>query len=157
MRLRLLLAFAFAFAFAFALPAEAQRESPPSNAATAQTETIGAPANGDGYCVATNNAAAITLTPPARFTAARLSRVRFVGLTFLAGATSTRLCHAFGETAPLAASACVTPGSNSGIVLTSGQTSTYAIARDPTNGGLVTISAQANAGTDGFICVSFGW
>jgi hypothetical protein len=42
-------------------------------------------------------------------------------------------------------------------VLTDGQTATYAVARDRSAGGLPSIQIQANAGTDGRVCVVVGW
>lgn len=134
--------------------AMAQRVSPQPSAATATTETLSAVQFGDGFCAATNNAAAIATTPPARFTQAVLDKVRFIGVTFIPGATSTRVCYVVGNTG--VSLDCTALGANSGIVLTGG-TSVYAVSRDLWAGGIQGIFAEANAGTDGFLCISYGY
>jgi hypothetical protein len=147
-------------AFVFlALPAAAQVESPPRNAAIAQIETLGAIAQTDGWCVATNGTANLDLraSAPARITAAIVGAVRFVSVRFIGGAASTRACHRIGGV--LQAAACDALDVDAAGVLTDGQAATYAVARNfsAASATLPAINAQANAGTDGAVCVAIGW
>ncbi len=138
------------------------RDSPQPSAATATTETLSALATTDGYCVPTNGTTSLDLssiTPtgsrPARITAAMANKVRFVSLTFIGGTTSTRICHRLGGS--LQAAACNALDADAVGVLLDGGSVTYAVARDLTAGALIQIEAQANAGTDGAVCVTLGW
>jgi hypothetical protein len=135
----------------------AARTSPPTNPSTATTETLGAIAETDGWCVATNGTTSVDLDAavPARLTTAEQAKVRFVTIKFIAGATSTRACHAIGQTLP--ATSCDSLDADAVGVLTDGQSATYAVARNLGDGGLPTLDAQANAGTDGAFCVSVGF
>lgn len=143
-----------------ALPAAAQRESPPATSQTAITETWGAIAETDGWCVATNAATTIDLdaAAPARITAVMKRNIRFITIRFVAGATSTRICHKLGTASGvLQANSCVALGANSAGVITDGQVASYAVGRDFKAGALVALESQANAGTDGFVCVGVAW
>lgn len=137
----------------------AQRASPPVSAATATTETLGAPLATDGWCVPTNGTTALDLdaAAPARVTAAIKNRVRFFSVKFVGttGGTSTRVCHRVGGA--LVAAACNALDADAVGVLSSGESGVYAIARDFSAGGLPEIEAQANAGSDGAVCVTIGW
>ena len=135
----------------------AARDSPPTHPSTAQTETLGGIALTDGWCVSTNGTTNLDLgaTAPARVTSSIKNSVRFIGIKFVAGATSTRVCHRMGGT--LVALACDALDTDAAGVLSDGQSATYSIARDFTAGGLPTLSAQANAGVDGSVCVTIGW
>jgi hypothetical protein len=140
-----------------ATAASAQRQSPEPSAATATTETLSAILATDGWCLATNGTSTLNLSgsAPSRVTDAIKNRVRFVSIRFVGGASSTRVCHRIGGS--LQSSACASLGSNAVGVLTDGQSATYAVARDRVQGGLPAIEAQANAGTDGAVCVVIGW
>ena len=155
-RLRFLAALVI-LAAAIVGPALAQRSSPQPSAAVATTETLSAVTSTEGWCVATNGTTTLDLaaTAPARVTAAIKSRVRFVTIRFVAGATSTRVCHRLGGS--LVAAACNALDADAVGVLTDGQSATYAVARDPVNGGLQAMEAQANAGSDGAVCVVVGY
>jgi len=162
-RLALLVAFVVAVAVSSSCipPAHAAPVSPPQEGDTALVETLGAIKATDGWCVATNGVTNIDLaaSAPARVTTTIWQQVRFVSVRFIAGATSTRMCHAVQTS--LQASACATLGANSAGVLTDGQSATYAAARDfkPSSSGVhaTPVNVQANAGTDGFFCMSIGW
>lgn len=152
-----------AYAFALLAPVlaagagHAARTSPPDHPSTATTETLGAIEATDGWCIPTNGTTALDLdaAAPARVTSALKARVRFVTVRFIAGATSTRICHRVGGA--LVAAACNALDTDAVGVLTDAQSATYAIARDPTAGGLPELEAQANAGADGSVCVTVGW
>jgi hypothetical protein len=129
---------------------------------TATTETLSGVANTDGWCVATNGTTNVNVTTsaPARVTTAISRAIRFVSVRFIAAAVtpaSTRICHAIGSSLP--ATSCDALDADTVGVLTDGQSATYAIARDlgPTRLGLPTINVQADAGTDGRVCVVVGW
>jgi hypothetical protein len=146
-----------ALAVFLAVAADAAR-IPVLNAASATSETLSPPEFVDGYCRATAGAGVtINTVPPARLIAlpGALGRVRYVGLTFIGGATSTRLCYQIGDQGQ--ALDCTALGDTSGAVLTSGATATFAVARDFASGDAQEIFAEANAGTDGFLCISWGY
>lgn len=140
-----------------AVRVDAARESPPTHASTATTETLGAIANTDGWCIATNGTTSVDLdaAAPARVTSAIKHAVRFVEIKFVAGATSTRGCHRIGGSLP--ATSCNALDADAVGVLSDGQAGTYAVARDFTAGGLPQMDGQANAGSDGAFCVTIGW
>lgn len=135
----------------------AARTSPPNDATTATKETLGAISEIDGWCVATNGTTSVDLDAavPARLTSIEQAKVRFVTIRFIAGVTSTRMCHSLGAALP--ATSCNALDADAVGVLTDGQSATYAVARDFGAGGLPTLEAQANAGTDGAVCVVVGF
>jgi len=142
---------------ALALRVDAARESPPTHASTATTETLGALALTDGWCVATNGTASVDLdaAAPGRITDAIKHAVRFVEIKFMAGATSTRGCHRIGGALP--ATSCNALDGDTVGVLGDGQAAVYAVARDFTAGGLPQMDGQADAGSDGRFCITIGW
>lgn len=145
-----------AVALMLAFDVDAQRVSP-DNPASATSETLSPLVETDGWCVATNGTTSVDVdaAAPARITAAEKSRARWIALKFIAGATSTRACHLVGGALP--ATSCNALDTDTVGVLTDGQTATYAIARDRVNGGLPNVDLQANAGSDGSLCVTIGW
>lgn len=152
-----LIALAVALLATAGLNVNAAPESPASSAATATIETLSAIANTDGWCVATNGTASVDVdaAAPARVTAQIKSRVRFISLLFVGGATSTRICHELGGTLPTAS--CDALDLDAQGVLRDGETVTYAVARDFGTANFPQLDMQANAGTDGALCVTIGW
>jgi len=131
---------------------------PVLNAASATSETLSPPVFVDGWCTPTAGAGVgMNSTPPARLISLPgvLGRIRYISMTFIGGATSTRLCYQVGDQGqPLD---CTTLGVDTGAVLLSGQTATYAIARDFASDDVQEVFAEANAGTDGFLCFAVGY
>lgn len=130
---------------------------PVLNAASATSETLSPPEFVDGWCTPTNATSYLNTAPPSRLSTVPglLGRVRYMSLTFIGGATSTRLCYQIGDQVqPLD---CTSLGQNTGAMLLNGQTATYAVARDFASGDVQEVLAKANAGTDGFLCFAWGY
>jgi hypothetical protein len=129
----------------------------PADTATATSETLSPPATSDGYCVATSGTASLNLAAaaPARITGPMKAKVRLMEVRFVAGTTSTRLCTRLGGALP--AGACDALDSDAQGILLDGNVRTLAVARDLATGALQTLDAQANAGSDGAVCVTLYW
>lgn len=142
--------------FLVAAAALAARVSP-TDTATATSETLSPPAFSDGYCIATNGTTTLALhtSLPARITAAMQAKIRLIELRFIAGATSTRICTKLGGSLPVAS--CDALDVDAQGILLDGESKTFAVARDFTAGDFPTLQAQANAGTDGAVCVTVWW
>lgn len=139
---------------------DAHAGSPPSTMQTAIVETFGGVDATDGYCIATNGTTTIDMTNyPAGFTnrlsAEKRARIRWLQLRFFAGAASTRVCHAVGGGLP--ATSCDALDVDAVGVLLNGESARYTVNRDWQGGTQTALQVQANAGTDGVVCLTVGY
>lgn len=129
----------------------AGRHSPPTNAAIATQETLGAIVETDGWCVDVSTVVDLWASVPARIDATERGKIRFVSVTN--AETTGRVCVALGSNAGLT---CADDSGTRGRLHSEGQSVTFAIARDDAGTAPPALYAIASSGTV-TTCVDVGW
>ena len=129
----------------------ANRHAPPTNAAIATQETLGAIVETDGWCTSVSTIVDLWASAPARITADERGRIRFVSVTN--ASTSNRVCVALGSSSGLT---CADDSGTRGRLHTEGASVTYTIARDDAGAAPPPLYAVASSGSV-TACVDVGW
>lgn len=145
-------------AFLLALPfvANAAVTAPPKDPSTATTETLGAIANTDGWCIgATTTAADLIAAAPARITPAIKAKIRFVAISHSDETDSTiDVCARYSTLST--GLTCALDTGTAGWMGGVGQSIRLVIARDDQGASIGPIWVVAASGTVS-TCIDVGW